>query len=219
MELLRYDPDTRRTRPAQDVLAMAIAVQANLVCLKVADAKRRGLASDEHEIKVPAPGPVTRYRETLIDPKVTAGYLNLELHLRLHEVWGQFCLMQWLFSVHDSHGDVNLAHLPADAQMQCDGALEVKHTALHAFLWRIRFEDRRRNDPDYLSTSRFKSDAEFAATIPANAFSKPIDDCSDEEVLLAGCQYAGLLGAIRWVMDGRRAWAEPGIMDVDNRPF
>lgn len=198
---------------------MAIVIQTNLVRLADADARRRGLAANEHEIQIPSPGAVPQPDETLIDPNVIERYADLELGLRLHEVWGQFCLMQWLFSVKDSGCGVNLADLPSGAAMRCDAVLETKHAELHAFLWRIRFEDRRRNDPAYRESASFTSDAEVAGTIPAAAFSKPIDDCTDDEVLLAGCEHAGMLAALRWVMDPRRPWADPTIMEVGARPF
>ncbi len=198
---------------------MAIAIQTNLVRLADADARRRGLAANEHEIQVPSPRAITQPGETLMDPTVIERYADLELGLRLHEVWGQFCLMQWLFSVKDSGGGVNLADLSAGAAIRCDAVLETRHAELHALLWRIRFEDRRRHDPAYRETASFASDAEVAATIPAAAFSKPIDDCTDEEVLLTGCEHAGMLAALRWVMDPGRNWADPTIMDIGVRPF
>lgn len=198
---------------------MAIAIQTNLVRLADADARRRGLAANEHEIQVPSPGAVPQSGETLMDPNVIERYADLELGLRLHEVWGQFCLMQWLFSVKDSGCGVSLADLPAGAAIRCDAVLETKHAELHALLWRIRFEDRRRHDPAYRETASFASDAEVAGTIPAAAFSKPIDDCTDDEVLLAGCEHAGMLAALRWVMDSRCIWADPAMMEVGVRPF
>lgn len=80
---------------------MAIAVQANLVTLVVAESKRQGKKPHQHEIKTAAPGAVKHFRETLIEPAAIAGYSDVELHLRLREIWGQFCLMGWLFSLND----------------------------------------------------------------------------------------------------------------------
>ena len=45
-------------RPPSDVATMAVAVQANLVQLKVACTKRADLAGSAHEIQVPPPGAV-----------------------------------------------------------------------------------------------------------------------------------------------------------------
>src|SRR5262247_4111346 len=92
---------SEKTRTPQEAWAMGVAVQANLMTLVVADAKRRGIKPEQHDIIVRAPGAVKHFRETLIDPKTIAGYSDAELHLRLREIWGQFCLMGWLFSIND----------------------------------------------------------------------------------------------------------------------
>jgi len=198
---------------------MALAVQANLVQLKVADAKRRRLAPDSHEIEVPAPGHVKRYRETLIDPVTIQRYTDIELRLRLHEIWGRFCLTCWLFSIKEPCESSTLANLPIDTHMHCGPVLEVKEAELHGLLWRIQFESRMRSDPEFRSAHGFDRRADLAAQIPVRAFDKPIAECSDEDVLLAGCQHAGMLATTRWVADRTRNWNDPDLMTVNDLPF
>ena len=78
---------------------MAVAVQANLVQLKVAQSKRAGLASEAHEIQVSSPGAVTDYRETLIPREVIAGYDDTAVLLRVHEVWGSSVSCAGIFTL------------------------------------------------------------------------------------------------------------------------
>jgi len=290
MKLPVHDVHDSALRPVSDVRAMAIAVQANLVQLKVSEAKRRGISPEQHEIQVPSPGTVRRFRETLIDHRTLAAYSDQEVHLRLHEVWGQFCLMRWLFSASapvdsplpsrergrgEGSSASDSATLPPDAEMHCAAALEAKHAELHALLWRIRFEQRRRDTIEtatadltatatsdqsrdrkgaVLSPARptetatpgtshkrkrvglssvpedrfltgaapkkaIQRDELLAAQIPAIVFGKTMDQASDEELLLGACQHAGMLAALRWTLDPRRPWADPGIMDVHDDPF
>ena len=287
MKLPVHDPHDAALRQAEDVRAMAIAVQANLVQLKVSEAKRRGIPPEQHEIQVPSPGTVRLFRETLIDHRTLATYSDQEVHLRLHEVWGQFCVMRWLFSASAPVGSPlpsrergegspvpplpprergrgegssasDFATLPPDAEMHCAAALEAKHAELHALLWRIRLEQRRRDvservtanpiesatsdqsrdrkgavlspadtsgsDPSDTSHKRKRvvssqRDELLAAQIPAIVFGKTMDHASDEELLLGACQHAGMLAALRWTLNPRRPWADPGIMDVNDDPF
>lgn len=207
------------TRSAEEVRAMGVAVQANLVQLKVADAKRRGLPPSSHAIAVPAPGFVKHFRETLIPHELIASYPDLHVHLRLREVWGQYCLMLWLFELKGSAERSNLAAAPAGSEMRCGTSLDVKHDEVHALLWRLRFEQRRRGDSDYAETAEFKRDVGYAERIPSEVMGKKAADCSVEELLNGACEYAGMLAALRWTMDDRRMWGEAGIMDVDVKPF
>ena len=59
----------------------------------------------------------------------------------------------------------------------------------------------------------------MAETIPAAAFGAPAEDATDEALVLASCEFAGMLETLRWIMDRRRTWGEPGIMEVGDRPF
>jgi hypothetical protein len=224
---------SEKTRTVQEVRAMAIAVQANLVTLVVAESKRQGKKPNQHEIKTAPPGAVKHFRETLIDPKSIADYSDVELHLRLREIWGQFCLMGWLFSLNDpsrvgpahhsspkeSDNPVTFASLPDNAEMHCGTALEIKDAEIRGFLWKMLFEQRRRLDPAYEKSPAFAKEMELASQIPANGFGKPIEKLTGEQLLYLSCEYAGMLAAIRWTMNPKLTWAAPGIMEVGESPF
>jgi len=202
-----------------DARRMAVAVQANLVQLKTADAKHRGLRSDQHDIRVAAPGAVRHFREALIDHRLIASYQPQEVHLRLHEIWGQFCLFCWLFSEGNTRRDANLATLPPEVEMHCETALIAKEAEIHALLWRIHFEQRLRHDREYQASDRFAEENGVAQKIPATVFNKPVGLASDKELLLGACEYAGMLAAVRWLSDRRLAWAAPDLMAVSDEPF
>ena len=212
---------------------MAIAVQANLVTLVVAESKRLGKKPDQHDIKIAAPGAVKHFRETLIESKTIAAYSDVELHLRLREIWGQFCLMGWLFSLNEpgrvgpahhsspneSEHTVTFAGLPDTAEMHCGTALEIKDAEIRGFLWKMLFEQRRRLGPAYEKSPAFAKEMELASQIPAKGFGKPIEKLTGEQLLYLSCEYAGMLAAIRWVSDPKLPWAAPGIMEVGESPF
>jgi len=198
---------------------MAVAIQSNLVHLKAVDARRRGIRPSAHEIAVASPGPVDQYGETRIDRAAAERYSDPELALRLHEVWGQFCLMQWLFGFGDIGRPCNFGSLGGDAEVRCDSVLAVKHAEVHAMLWRLRFEQRRPQDAACAQSVQGLTDRLTGEGIPVRPFGKSVDDCSDLEILLCACEYAGMLGTIRWVMDARLAWGAPGIMEVGDDPF
>jgi hypothetical protein len=204
---------------------MAVAVQANLVTLVVAESKRRGNPPAQHEIKVAAPGAVKHFRETLIDPKAIAAYGDAELHLRMREIWGQFCLMAWVFSLNDpSHanaaaGPIHFAAVSDDAQVHCGTSLEIKEAEIRGYLWKMLFEQRRRLDADCAKSPGFAKEIELALQIPAQGFGKPIEKLTGEQLLYLSCEYAGMLAAIRWVKNPRQVWGAPGIMDVGESPF
>ena len=197
---------------------MAIAVQANLMQLKIAECKRLGTSTSDHEINVRSPGPVKRFRETLIVPNFLREAPIAHIHLRLREVWGQYCVMRWVFSL-DAGEATDFSKLSPAAALHYAMELEIKHAELHAVLWRIRVEHRLRSDPDESKPEPSKDEKALAKRIPAEAFGKPITKCSKDELVLAGCEHAGMLAALRWIMDTRRTWGEAGIMDVAARPF
>ena len=185
---------------------MMVATQANLVQLKVVDARRRGIAPAAHEMDVPSPGFVRDFRETLIDHRVVAGYTDQEVRLRLREVWGQFCVLGWVLG-------------EGDDAARCETAMAAKHAEIHAVLWRLRLEQRLREQAARGEPAPAGDEARFAAEIPAVVFHEPVGDASDEAVLLAACEHAGMLAAIRWCADRTRRWGDEGIMDVADRPF
>ncbi len=226
MELPVQTNTQSKTRSAADVRAMGQAVQANLVQLKVADARRRGISVEAHEIKVPAPGTVSRFREALISVEQLRAYRPDHIRLRLHEVWGQYCLMRWV--LHVDAGDnsysfgagATVAMLAEDGHdLRCDAHLNVKHDEVHALLWRMRYEQRIRFDATYAEAAEFKRDQLLAAQIPAVVMGKTVTQCDNDELLAVSCEHAGMLGAIRWIMDRNRLWGEDGIMEVADQPW
>ncbi len=198
---------------------MAVAVQANLVQLKVADARRSGIAPADHPIAVTSPGPVRRFRATLIDRAAIRAYGESELPLRLHEVWGRFCLFRWLFSLDGADTAASPTLIPENASMRCDAVIEAKAAETQAVLWRIRHEQQRRAPVDAGLGDHADDDKTLAQQIPVTLFGKPLDECNDEEVILGACEHAGMLGTLRWVLDARLEWDEPGMMDAGDHPF
>lgn len=218
MKLPVNRPSTSSVRSTSEVRAMAVAVQANLVQLRVAECKRRGIPATEHEIKVSSPGAVRHYREALIDRGVIDGYSDEDLHLRLHEVWGRYCVLCWLFS-QDAENPCDFAGFSADREMHCDSAIEVKEAEVHAVLWRMRFELRRRQDAAYAQSAHFAGDLALAETIPAKAFGKTVTECEEADILLSACQHAGMLATLRWILSRGAAWDDPALLQVDDQPF
>ena len=195
-----------------EVAAMAVAVQANLVQLKVAQTKRAGLASEAHEIEVPSPGGVTRYRETLILREVIADYDDTAVLLRVHEVWGQFCLLCWYFYVSDPQKPPDFKQLPVGQTLHCPTAMLAKTQEIEKSLWRLRFEQRLRSDPDFRNDPEFEEAYRAAQEIPAMVMGENVPTCSRENLLLGTCEFAGMLAAARWVGDRRWQWGQVGIM-------
>lgn len=198
---------------------MGAATQANLVTLVVADAKRRGIKPDQHDIRVKPPGAVKHFRETLIDPKAIAAYSDAELHLRLREIWGQFCLLGWVFSLNAGDGPVSFMGEPPGYEINCGTSLEIKCAEIRGFLWKMLFEQRRRLDAEYAKTPGFAKEMELASQIPAKGFGKPIEKLTGEQLLYLSCEYAGMLAAVRWAINPKQVWSAPGIMEVGESPF
>ncbi len=207
-----------RARTADDVAAMAVAVQANLVTLKVADARRQEIDPARHDLPVPAPGPVLRFRETLLDREAVRHYSDVERRLRLHEIWGQFCLLSWLFGVDDPRHPPDFARCSQTHTLRCGAVLAIKTAEIEATLWRMHFEQRDRHDPTYRQSADYAVDSSVAIRIPAKVFGRRVQYASDDDLLVCGCEHAGMLAAIRWASDDRRVWGAPGIMDVGGRP-
>jgi len=193
---------------------MALAVQANLALLRRLDARRRGITTEQHEIQVEFPRHIERYRETLIDPAVAAAYSDIELQLRLHEIWGQYCALCWFYRC-AREPTVDFSRLGDDAVPECFTSVEIKLAEVHAFLWRFRKEQERRSATETPSAE----DVSLLRRIPARAFGKHVVDCTDEEILFAACEFAGMMALLRWVKDPKRIWGEPGIMSVADGPF
>ncbi len=216
---LPVQDDKSTVRNPSEVRAMAVAVQANLVQLTVAESKRRGRRPVDHDIKVSAPGYVKHFRETLIDPKIIGGYSDLELHLRLREIWGRFCMMRWLFSQPEKQASVTFADLPEGIEMHCATALEVKRIEVNAFLWKMLFEQRRRAGPGVGELRLAEEDVRTADRIPAVCYGKPIEELNEEELLCASYEHAGMLAVIRWVLDKKLDWSSAEIMHAERPDF
>lgn len=219
MELPVEQPDRVLTRPTTDVRAMAIAVQANLVQLKLAEVKRSGVGSAAIDIKVPSPGAVLEYRDALIDREAIKLFSDQELHLKLHETWGRFCLFGWALSEADPTPCQNFARLPEGAELHCEAALQAKGAEIRALLWRMRYEWRSRLEPDFETSAFCRLHREQAETIPATHQGRPITELVVEEILLASCEYGGMLSTVRWILDRNAAWDHPDLADPGDDPF
>lgn len=228
LELPVQSSNRTLTRSAYDVRGMGVAVQANLVQLRVRqmregqmrEGQTRGSVYESmvFEHPVTSPGTVRRFRETLIDREHLKRYSQTELLLRAHEVWGQFCVLRWAFERGaDRESTLDFVTLPESTVLRCDAALAVKLAEISGSFWRIRFEQRRRERGNDSSWSSFSQDQSLAASIPVTVFGRPVSDASADELLCASCEFVGMLSALRWVVDRRRVWGEPGIGEIGDR--
>lgn len=202
-------------RALDEVLEMAVVVQANLAQLKTAEVKRREASTDE--VDVPSPGPVTARRDALIDHRRIKGYTDAALHLRLHEIWGQFCVFCWALQVPDPKQPPSFRREAFDRDMQCGSALQLKKAEIEAMFWRLRFEQRVRSDAAFRASSECQTLTPVADRIPVQVFGVDPRSCEDDALLVAACEHAGMLAAIRWISDRRWTWAQDGIMELDER--
>ncbi|MCC7292103.1 MAG: hypothetical protein IT449_08605 [Phycisphaerales bacterium] len=225
MELPVHDPNAWPNRSAAEVRALAIVIQANLVQLKIAAQRRPALQGAIRGIDVVPPGAVTRMREAMIPPERMKACTDGELLLRLHEAWGQYCLMCWAHETGASAPTLNFGLLPADTEIHCDAALRAKEAEVHALLWRLRHEQRRRErtgmehgsiPPEAAGVERMDS---LARRIPAEALGTPAGEAGDTELLLAACQHAGMLAVLRWLLHPGKDWGDPALMQVEEWPF
>lgn len=202
-------------RGRDDVAAMAVAVQANLVTLKVAWSKRVNVPSERHEIRTPPPGAVRRFREVLIDRNAINAYDDGELALRTRQVWGEFGALCWVFGHDDPHHPPDFAHLPPRHGMRCPAHMQAKLDEIQTGLWRFRFEQRFRLDPAAQQEPGFQRDYEHALATPMLVYGQNVRVCSNEDLLLCACEFAGMLAALRWAVDDRLTWEQPGIMRLE----
>ncbi len=198
---------------------MALAIQSNLARLRDADARRAHLDPAHHDIRVPKVTEVVKFAETLISDDILLPFSAEQVHGHLHEVWGQFCLMCWLFSVTSSPADADLSRLDDKSDMHCEAALEAKHAEVHALFWRIEFERRMRSDPAYVESPRFADHQSLAERIPVIALGTPVPDASGAALVLSAREHAGMLATLRWVMDARRSWGTAEMTALDEGPF
>lgn len=201
-------------RSRDELSGGAHAVQANVASLATAAARRTidsGLATN---IQTPPPGPVKRFREMLIDWRVIRDYSDVELSLRLRQVWGEFTVLCWLFHHADPHRPPTFDTLPIDTPLRCTGHVHDKLTEVQRGLWRLTHERRLRNDPEYRSDPHFKKEHDAALAIPLKVAGRPVARADEHAVFILACEYAGMLAALRWSLDRRWAWEGPGIMEV-----
>ncbi len=213
------DPNKPTPRLAEDVVAMGAVVQANVVQFRNAECKRTCRTASEHDIQVPSPGSIAKCRGALIDWRVIKGYSDAEIHLRLHEVWGQYCLFCWLWGLDDpGRSRVFLAGV-SDGEIRCQSAIEVKMVELEGHLWALRFEQRFRHEPGFSDQDEFPGIEKLARMIPVKVFGQSPEASDDDALVLASCELAGMLAVARWSFDTKWAWNQAGIMDVDDAYF
>ena len=205
-------------RSRDEIAAMAVAVQANLSQLCVASRKRRGPVPMVVDLDVSPPGAVKAFRDTLIPRETLRGYSDEALWLRMHEIWGQFCLFCWVFFEGNPRRPPTFTALANEQPMRCPGELAVKQLEIEKFLWRMHHEQRLRGDPDARKDPAFIEACAEADRIPAIVYGLNVRVCSDQDLILGSCEHAGMLAAIRWMADRRWTWAAPGIMELDGQP-
>lgn len=219
LELPVCQPIQSKVRPPADVLAMAIVVQANLVHFKVADSRRRGIDSCDHEVRVEAPGSVMRFREALVAATVVKSLSDDELRMQLHRAWGEYCLMRWALGLGSDRSPAQLGTISADVEPRCETELAIKEAEIHAELWRIRHEVRVRSEAGYTASAEFAGAQSLAVRIPATVGGKPIARCLLDELVASGCEHVGMLSCIRWISDREKVWDDPSLAHVSALPF
>ena len=220
LELPVHQTNQPLTRMAEDVRAMSVAAQANLVQLRVFVARRIGTGHLAFDHPVRSPGAVRSYRDALIDRDALKAYTPEQVLLCTHEVWGQHCLFQWVLDADsESASDADAASRSEPPELRCDAVLAVNLAEISGLFWRVRFEQRCRAQADHAKSAWYTEGRALAETIPAVACSKPVAEASDDEMLCTACEFVGMLSALRWIMDRRRDWGEPGIGEVGDRPF
>jgi hypothetical protein len=157
---------------------------------------------------------VARFREHLIDRRRVQAYADAELVLRTRQVWGEFSLMCWAFHVADPQLPPAFGSLPPEHPFRCQGALLEKEAEVSRRLWRFQHEQRLRFQPERRSDPRFQRDHEIALSSPAPVYGTDVRLSTNEALIECACEHAGMLGAIRWLIDDRRVWGEAGIMDL-----
>ncbi|MCG8409621.1 MAG: hypothetical protein MI923_30815 [Phycisphaerales bacterium] len=204
-------------RGPDEIAAAAHATQANVVALRVAWCRLSGQPMEDHEIKTPAPGPVRKMREILVDRHVIKSYEPNEIVIRLRQIWGEFCSLCWSFPFVDPQKPINFNDLPENQSIRCPTEVLTKLDEIQKHLWRIRHEQRRRHDSEARKDPAFHREDEIALGYPLRIYGVEILNCDDASLFTAACEYAGMLAALRWASDHRWTWEAPGIMDVTVR--
>ncbi|MCG3129592.1 MAG: hypothetical protein FLDDKLPJ_00326 [Phycisphaerae bacterium] len=229
MQLPVHDPKDADRRSTEDVRALAIAVQANLAQLRTTAGRRPNLAPHLRGIDVPSPGAVRAFRDALLTPDQLRDASDPELLLRLHETWGHYCTFCWAYEIESRGPGLNFAAIPPDTPLHCDTALHAKEAEVHALLWRLRHELRRRGVPVPSDARAIEGADDAPATpelvenlarrIPAEALGTPVSDAADSDLLLAACQHAGMLAVLRWLRRPGIRWGDEVLTRVAELPF
>lgn len=207
-----------RPRRLIDIADMAVVAQANLVQLKTTECRRAGVAAERHRIQTPPPGAVSRFREALIDRGAIAAYDDVQLQLRTREVWGQFCMFCWFFHAANPQRPPDFKNLPDGQEVHCPAAVGAMTLEITKSLWRLRFEQRLRFSPEFRQESGFDEAYRTASRISVTVMGASVQTCDDAALLLAACEFAGMLAAGRWMSDDRWSWGAEGIMDLPGEP-
>jgi len=203
-----------RPRIQEDVAAMAVVSQANLVQLQTAAHKR----FNGEPPAVASPGVIQRVREAQIDWRDFKTYEESILVLRTHEAWGQYCLFCWMFHAQDPLHPPRFTHLGTEDGIKCPGHISAKRIEIEQGLWRLRLEDRHRHDPATRKDRNFRSGYESAQKAPLFVFGQEVQVCPNADLLAATCEYVGMLASIRWIGDERWTWGQTGIMELGRQP-
>lgn len=201
-------------RSREAVASAAHAVQANVVSLRVALAKRAGDAADSLEIRTPAPGAVRRLREILIDRSIVKEYSVPELAMRLRQVWGEFSALCWAFNHADPHNPIDFDEVHEKHPLRCPLHIHEKVREIQLGLWRMVHEQSARHDRSVRDDPQFRAEHDFALANPVKVFGQNIHLCNDADLFACACEHAGMLAALRWAIDDRWEWESPGIMNV-----
>lgn len=201
-------------RSMDDVAAAALAVQANVVTLRVALGRKVGHIEGLDEIRTPSPGAVTQMRHMLLDRETVKAYSPDETMMRLRQVWGEFCALCWLFPFVKPQSPMDFHTLPPAQTMRCCSDVLSKQEQVQRNLWRIRLEMRLRFDEAARRDPAMQREFETAAMTPLSVYGEDVRFCADDALFAAACEHAGMLAALRWASDDRWAWEAPGIMDV-----
>ncbi len=219
MELPVHQPGLHKPQTLTEVQSLLIAVQANLVQLRV-EAQRRKIDSLSRVLlDVAAPGVVRQFRQTLIDRQAIKNCTDLELLLQLHENWGQYCAISWLLSGEaDESRDREDKH-EALSTLKCETSIRIKLAEVHAFAWRFRFELDSRRSGDSAAMNHHQASTNTANQIPAEAFGQSAEHLNESELMLAVCEHVGLLSVLRWSLDNQSHWLDPSLSTIDDEPF
>lgn len=213
-----HDPNHPQRLPG-DVRAMACAMQAELVQLRTTAARRDPSREDMKGINVVSPGAIKACRDVLTPHDELRAMSDEALLVRLHFMWGAYCLMCWAHETGFAEPGINFALLPPDVPLRCDSAMRAKEAEVHALTWKLSFELRRRRDASLRDDPQRELLEGLARRIPDDVFSFNGSTVGDAQLLLAECQHRGMLAALRWLLRPQVAWGDAALTFVADLPF